>query len=427
MIELIGIFLLAGTLTSVAVINAAHRPFEMRSEDPHDFDVTALEGYNRLLAALSTGRIKNHHFQLKETVDPLYFIVALSYADEIGNTCETIVTLDVVEGYKSTTTIRWTCKFLKWCEKPTALAVRNLLDQWIIECLEEQDESQLNITTESVVMLNELQDGAKQAARDKTKGSPANKASSVSQKFQQKLRRPPPRISPSPQQFPLALQTAYKKVNESLQKAQTANALWRVKEQIEEAYIVAQLNFGDDKLKQGDGSALVNIDFSGTSRESTTITWSCEFKHWYDDSGVQDIQQFIDTWLANTLSNAVAESGGTDEKQEQRLPVVKTVRSNYPKEFAYLKLMQRISSAPQRNTKWKLIECNKGNRIVARLTYAAEHKPEAVCNVHSTLNFEGDASTGMVRCTFVFSDDSDAQIAQTFVEDNVKWMELSLR
>jgi hypothetical protein len=481
-IELLGIFLLAGTVTSVALINAVHRPFEIRSEDPHDFDITALEAYNRLLAALSTGKIKKHHLQLKETVDPLYFIAALSYADEIGNACEALVTLDVVEGYKSTTTIRWTCKFLKWCEKPTALAVRSLLDQWIIGCLDEQAASQISEAKANVTLLNELQDETQHPeeksrpsiidsgfpaisdpAREKTKSSPAEKVGSVSQKFQQKLRKPPPRISPLPQQFPLTLKKAYAKVNESLQEAPTANALWQVKEQIEEAYIIAQLNFGDDRSKPGDGSALVNVDFSETSSESTTITWSCEFKHWYDDSGVQDIQQFINTWLVETLSNpasaqitgtasataantrsvpaissatgsetppAIADSGSAIEIEQPPpppLPVVKTVRSNYPKEFAYLKLMQRISSAPQKNTKWKLIECNQGNRIVARLTYASPYKPEAVCNVHSTLNFEGDASTGMVECIFVFSPESDAQVAQNFVEDTAKWMELGLR
>ena len=451
MIELIGIFLLAGTITSVAVINAVHRPYETRSEDPHDFDITALEVYNRLLAALSTGKVKTHNLQLKETVDPLYFIAALSYADEIGNTCEALVTLDVVEGYKNTTTIRWTCKFLKWCEKPTALAVRNLLDQWIIDCLGEQAASQMNEAKPSFTLLNELQDESQNPQeksrpsigdssfpviydpeREKTKSSPAEKVSSVSQKFQQKLRKPPPRISPLPQQFPLTLKEAYAKVNESLQKEPSANAMWRVKEQIEEAYIIAQLNFGDDRSKPGDGSAVVNVDFSGVSSELTTITWSCEFKHWYDDSGVQDILQFINTWLADTLSNpASGQTAGPASGLASSLApspsVVKTIRSNYPKEFAYLKLMQRISSAPQKNTKWKLIECNQGNRIVARMTYASPSKPDAVCNVHSTLDFEGDASTGVVQCTFVFSPDSDAQVAQNFAEVTAKWMELGLR
>jgi hypothetical protein len=460
-IELIGIFLLAGTVTSVAVINAVHRPFEIRSEDPHDFDITALEAYNRLLTALSTGKIKNHVLQLKETVDPLYFIAALGYADEIGNSCEALVTFDVVEGYKSTTTIRWTCRFLKWCEKSTAQAVRNSLDQWIIDCLESQTESQANAnvipkelhnvdqeqTQEEInrqingaalpAIFNQTNDQAKDQAKDKLKTSPAETVGGVTQKFQKKLRKPPPPISPSPQQFPIPLKEAYLRVNDRLQKAPPAKTIWTVKEQIEDAYIIAHLNFGDAGLKPGNEvSAVVNIDFSNPSNELTTITWSCVFKHWSDESGIRDVQQFITTWLVDTLSDpAAALAAGQSQGSEPvnpiepapPAPVVKTVRSNYPREFAYLKLMQRISSAPQKNTKWKLIECNQGNRIVARLTYTATHKPEAVCNVHSTLDFEGDASSGTVKCTFVVSPESDTQIAQNFVVDTLKWMELSLR
>jgi hypothetical protein len=430
-IELLGIFLLAGTVTSVAVINAVHRPYETRSDNPHDFDITAVEAYNRILAALSNEKIGAHDLKLKETVDPLYVIANLSYQDEIGNKCDAQVTFDVVEGYKGTTTIRWSCKFLRWCERSTAHAVEQLLDEWIESCLGSQRALQTNaISKQLPTVLQErtvnesLQPANINQIQSKQGTSPIQQLGFVSQQFQKKLRKPPSGLSPAPQQFQVTLEESYRRVNERLMDRDSGK-IWTLKEQIEDAFIVAQLNYRADKSKHSD-VAIVNIDFSTSIEKTAIITWSCEFKQWCDESTTRQIQQFINSWITDTVSDS-AHAERLEQTPSVTRPVVEKIRSSYPREFAYLKVMQRISSAPEKNTKWKLVECNQGNSIIARAVYSPSQNLDAVCNVELTIFFEEDASAGVVKCVYHFSPDCDINTAQVFLEVTQKWMEAALR
>lgn len=474
MIELIGIFLLAGTVTSVAVINAVHRPYEKRSNNPHDFELTAVDAYHRLINAAAAGEINGHFMRVTETVDPLYFIARLNFRDDIGNTCEALVTFDIVEGYKSTTTVRWSCKFLKWCERQTADAVESQLDQWIETSLGKDKSLQVDLAaaeennrvkvaqvttqaqgakTQTQGALTQAQEATNCAQRATTQAQEAQEApgqleeetakgmspASMSQNLKKKLRKPPSTISPAPLQFPTSVEDAYRRIKMRLGGDAAASASgtsngatmvkphkgWIIVDEINDAYIVADLAYFSPQSKQSVNTR-VNFDFSRLAEELAVITWSCEFKEWCNETTIREIESFIHKSLKEILSKTELATP-FDQLNSITRPVKSLLRSTYPKQFAYLKVMQRIKSAPDKRLNWKLIECMDGQRIVALLAYRAQQTSNIACSAEFTMHFETDATSTIIECVYRFSADADIAAAQILQDLNDRWIESALR
>lgn len=262
---------------------------------------------------------------------------------------------------------------------------------------------------------------------------------SMSQNLKKKLRKPPSTISPAPLQFPTSVEDAYRRIKMRLGGDAAASAGgtsngatmvkphkgWIIVDEINDAYIVADLAYFSPQSKQSVNTR-VNFDFSRLAEELAVITWSCEFKEWCNETTIREIESFIHKSLNEILAKTELATP-FDQLNSITRPVKSLLRSTYPKQFAYLKVMQRIKSAPDKRLNWKLIECMDGQRIVALLAYSAQQTSNIACSAEFTMHFETDATSTIIECVYRFSADADIAAAQILQDLNDRWIESALR
>jgi hypothetical protein len=425
-LELIGVVLLATSVATVAVVSKRFLlPNEIRSPAPAHFELPPMESYNRLFTLLSAGWIGSHTWQVIETVAPLYIVAELCYSDETGRKCDLLVTFDVVETANSTTTVRWSGKFLRTCDRQIAGKMEKLLDSWIQTCLI------ASLEVPPSAMHSRLLDPVEIDASMRAPESRGAKALTdvivpVKELIAKNIPIPPTR-SPDAMHFDIALADAYKRVHEVLMRPESYGYKWSIKDSVADAYIVAQLNF-KDKRNLVPSKCTVNLDFKETSTDSISIVWSCEFTKWNDDASIDRVIDAINVWLNTALLPSKEQSSfALYIPPSLEIPILSTLKSGYPKEFAYRKLLPKLSGTNGPNTSWKIIECHQSSNISARVEHRSLKEPETKCVADVCLDFMEHPGGCEIKVVYQFTPDSDLYIFESFQRLTDEWMQLVLK
>ena len=368
--ELIGVVLIAISVATVAVMSKQFLfPSDIHRFAPAHFELPVTDSYNRLFGLLNAGQLGSHIWQVIETVAPHYIVAKLCYRDEVGVQCDVLVTFDVVEHNSSTTTVRWSGKFLSTCNKRTASKVEKLLDSWIHTSLIPSFEvppsampTQLLDTAESDAPLRRPESRGTKVLID---------AMLPAKELILKSIADPPKRSSDAVHFDIALGNAYSRIHEVLMRAESYGYKWSIEKSLEDTSIIALLDF-KDKRNSVPTKCIVNFEFKEDSAVSMSILWSCKFTQWNGDASVDRAVDAINAWLnAALLPPKGKASSELYIPPSLNKPIVSTIKSSYPKEFAYRKLLPRLSGVNGPDTNWAVTVCRPSTSILARV----EHRP----------------------------------------------------
>ena len=235
------------------------------------------------------------------------------------------------------------------------------------------------------------------------------------------------RAPPDPLQFQVPLARAYALVLEVMIAAKIDGYKWTIKDKVEDAYIVAQLNFRESK-PQISGDAMINFDFTEPAPEQVSITWSCEFLQHCDESVALKVEQAVAAWLKVVLAIPEHEAGTNDPASglfSFDAPVEVSLKSGYPREFAYIKVLQRVSKS-ETYTKWKLLECHRSASITSEVMHKSLKK-DAFCTAKVNFEFSDNDEGSILLCTYAFNPDSDVDTLHDFLELTNAWLQLVIR
>ncbi|HEY9773037.1 MAG TPA: hypothetical protein V6C81_04445 [Planktothrix sp.] len=168
-----------------------------------------------------------------------------------------------------------------------------------------------------------------------------------------------------------------------------ASFKWEIKEAVEDAYVIADLDYSDQKNEQIRVKLKVEIDLKSLSPTSTSIRWSGQYEHWCDAQSVREIEGVVNDWISLKMSTPeVAAVRIVDQEPAPELiveshpepdppPPLPSFESKRPTPLTYQRLRERILSYKASSSSWLIDDEKKNQWLLATFktreeTYSGE-------------------------------------------------------
>jgi len=201
------------------------------------------------------------------------------------------------------------------------------------------------------------------------------------------------RVSPAPMEVEMPISEAFAKIEKKMKEHTALPPSWCFKDRLENAYIVAELDYRDDSIKC---SGSVHFDFSDPIKESTKIRWTCQSKTPLREQDIACIQGYISDWIRLILFPPP--------------PVkIQTVWSNNlvvcrPLQYCFAKMYERLSTTNDLAHQWELIDIERDSKIQARLQHVELHNKQVRCCADVVFEFSEDGKNTILQWTYQITD-----------------------
>ncbi|MCA9804954.1 MAG: hypothetical protein KC777_23455 [Cyanobacteria bacterium HKST-UBA02] len=349
---------IAAIVTTLAVITVmtfqARKPAQYLSPDPIRLRIDKVAAYAAILDALKEDWCESLTWRLDTFESNAYIKAHLTYSENSENKsirCDTAISIDFSDHAPSCCTIRWSCTMKHWCDRETAERLQAATNAWIVlsispKYLDSEESEQVKKDIELYY------------------------------------------LSPEPLQFETDRTAAYAALLQHLQNNAVPPFSWSLRQCVENEHIVASLEYNDTYQKTSIHSdAIVEFQLSDHTPSSCKIHWSARLKQRDKDEGRQRLTAMMNKWITvAVLPEPLDFSAITLEPVEMEI--------SGSARYLYSRLYERISSAKFTNQRWKLLESEKGHKMIVEIEDFGSTNDKVIFSTILTIEFkEGTKST----------------------------------